>query len=548
MFSLKSALIEHQATHTTKSSFMCQHCDATFVDSSALVAHEKQHLEVDKSMECRFCGQTFTNRGGLTMHERAHKGDKRYQCRQCFKTFFNKAGLMSHERCHAGDSHGVSEEESPKRSRSSSVSSSNSTKQYTPSPPHESATSIIKLNEFTNDIARPHSCEWCDKRFLTTTDLKRHIRTHTGEQPYPCPLCPKRFSQSQNLKKHLFVIHKQGMPLASWNLSDTQMTAAPAMPILTPEKAVPERVGKGGYKCRYCSKVCSALQYLMQHEKVHTGGAPQLGKNRKKTPVKMSFKLPAKGSTTESSSSSPSSSRPNGQGRRYHCSMCSKSFGSSGDLTRHIRTHTGEKPFECELCHKLFSRNHHLKLHRESAHTQEEFVTVTPTEPEPEMEESEDAYPELDIHIKSEPLSDGEEEEDHESQPEYPVLDAYPDPAADDNMLVDNSDEVDHGYNNMDEADYVNQHGEMMEEDMEAPPIIPRYLETSQSFDEEDDMGSEGKQCQFCSKSFITIQDLMRHEVTHTGKEQYMCGVCNTTFSSEDNLISHSLIHSKESD
>ncbi|XP_058508262.1 E3 SUMO-protein ligase EGR2a [Solea solea] len=51
--------------------------------------------------------------------------------------------------------------------------------------------------------------------------------------------------------------------------------------------------------------------------------------------------------------------------RPYPCpaESCDRRFSRSDELSRHLRIHTGHKPFQCRICMRKFSRSDHLTTH-----------------------------------------------------------------------------------------------------------------------------------------------------------------------------------------
>ncbi|XP_069091325.1 zinc finger protein 510-like [Pleurodeles waltl] len=51
---------------------------------------------------------------------------------------------------------------------------------------------------------------------------------------------------------------------------------------------------------------------------------------------------------------------------RYSCTECMQTFSAKTSVTRHRRTHTGERPFQCTECEKKFIQNGDLIRHQRS--------------------------------------------------------------------------------------------------------------------------------------------------------------------------------------
>lgn len=54
--------------------------------------------------------------------------------------------------------------------------------------------------------------------------------------------------------------------------------------------------------------------------------------------------------------------------RRHRCAYCGKVFPRSANLTRHLRTHTGEQPYRCDRCDRSFSISSNLQRHARNIH------------------------------------------------------------------------------------------------------------------------------------------------------------------------------------
>ncbi|CAO2626641.1 Zinc finger protein 296 [Lemmus lemmus] len=198
---------------------------------------------------------------------------------------------------------------------------------------------------------RSPTCLVCKKTLSSFSNLKVHMRSHTGERPYACDQCPYACAQSSKLNRHKKT-HRQLTPGSPC----TPATSRGVSPTAPPEPADHAAAPASTLPHQEVEKAGAAATAGIQEP-----GAP--GSGAQAGPDAMDWGAIAKGKRTDPiKSEKPTPSKSRGPGSS--CEFCGKYFANSSNLTVHRRSHTGERPYACDQCPYACAQSSKLNRHR----------------------------------------------------------------------------------------------------------------------------------------------------------------------------------------
>ncbi|XP_011484184.1 oocyte zinc finger protein XlCOF28 isoform X3 [Oryzias latipes] len=401
-FSSASSFRDHVRLHTGQKLHPCSLCSRSFNRPSKLRGHLQRHADEaagagEAAPHCFLCQEDFSSIEQLQEHRRLQHPAPRFACSVCGRTFTRTTRLKVHMKSHSaggpqqnpeGRRRGLKAQGKPKKNLAQGCSG-------TATPPQESSPAEGKRRgeeeealsageeESAGDVRAPLQmqhllrCSTCSKTFSRPGSLRAHQRSHQAQTLHACSICSRGFRKPCLLRKHMRSHVREGLMAEPadkgfWQhmktgekkaLGEEEQVEAVAPQEDSAPKPPTSKAAQPGNHGDHINGLINSdgeeEQWTFRHPERRADPPAGAG------PVRRSKHLcPVCGRDCFKASALQKHLRIHSGERPYQCPTCSKSFVQQVHMKEHQRIHTGEKPFTCPQCAKSFTFSSALRRHQ----------------------------------------------------------------------------------------------------------------------------------------------------------------------------------------
>jgi hypothetical protein len=176
---------------------------------------ERDNYNVDKITNCWKCGAIYESRKNLLRHLKEHNIDFPFKCYLCDASFDNRIESLEHKMSrHSGDWEMIKEKNKIDQYVEFSATQEQLVQDTLSGKIFKSPDNTDDNKIETDYAQRKVYCSLCTKRFWSLQDLRRHMRSHTGQcsseghmkQPALQLHCRKKLFNHMEVMLRLFIV------------------------------------------------------------------------------------------------------------------------------------------------------------------------------------------------------------------------------------------------------------------------------------------------------------------------------------------------------